>query len=381
MMTNPHLKMQGLAKSYGTFVAVEDFSLDIAEGEFIAIMGPSGCGKTTTLRMLAGLETANRGEITLAGTRIDQLPVWERKTPLVWQSLALFPFMTVRENVEFGLKMHGVSRAERRRRADDWLERLGISDYADRNVARLSGGQRQRVALARSLVLEPKVLLLDEPLSALDAHMAIKMQGELKKLQRELGITFVYVTHSHSEAFSLADRVVIMNAGRVEQIGSPQDIFLRPRSKFVAQFVGGISLLEGKISGKKDDEWFLETRDGKVRLGHGCGLAEGETADLAEGETADLAVRADRISVTVGSGWGENEIACTLVSEEFAGAVVNLHLETASGRSLVAQLQQRDLEQLDASIGARVYASWHPDDGFLLESARTSGSEPRERAA
>ncbi|MCA0926802.1 ABC transporter ATP-binding protein [Ruegeria profundi] len=372
-MTNAHLKLDGLAKSYGRFVAVEEFSLDISEGEFIAIMGPSGCGKTTTLRMLAGLETANRGQITLAGTRIDQLPVWERETPLVWQSLALFPFMTVRENVEFGLKMRGVSRAERRRRADDWLERLGISSYADRNVARLSGGQRQRVALARSLVLEPKVLLLDEPLSALDAHMAIKMQGELKKLQRELGITFVYVTHSHSEAFSLADRVVIMNAGRVEQIGSPQDIFLRPRSKFVAQFVGGISLLEGRVSDKEDGKRFLDTPDGKVRLAPGAGLAKGATADLA--------VRADRISVTVEPGWGENEIACTLISEEFAGAVVNLHLETASGHSLVAQLQQRDLEQLDASIGARVYASWHPDDGFLLESTRQSGSSPRVRAA
>lgn len=372
-MTNTHLKLDGLAKTYGSFVAVEEFSLDIAQGEFIAIMGPSGCGKTTTLRMLAGLETANRGEITLAGTRIDQLPVWERETPLVWQSLALFPFMTVRENVEFGLKMRGVSRSERRRRADDWLERLGISGYADRNVARMSGGQRQRVALARSLVLEPKVLLLDEPLSALDAHMAIKMQGELKKLQRELGITFVYVTHSHSEAFSLADRVVIMNGGRVEQIGSPQDIFLRPRSKFVAQFVGGISLLEGKISGKEDGKRFLETPDGKVRLANSGGLAEGNAVDLA--------VRADRISVTLEPGWGENEIACTLISEEFAGAVVNLHLETASGHSLVAQLQQRDLEQLDASIGARVFASWHSDDGFILESAPKSAANPKVNAA
>lgn len=372
-MTHSHLKLDGLAKSYGSFVAVEEVSLDIAEGEFIAIMGPSGCGKTTSLRMLAGLETADRGEITLAGTRIDQLPVWERETPMVWQSLALFPFMTVRENVEFGLKMRGVSRTERRRRADDWLERLGISGYADRNVARLSGGQRQRVALARSLVLEPKVLLLDEPLSALDAHMAIKMQGELKKLQRELGITFVYVTHSHSEAFSLADRVVIMNGGRVEQIGSPQDIFLRPRSKFVAQFVGGISLLEGKIAGTPGGTRYLETRDGKVQLAG--------SFTHAEGARADLAVRADRISVTANPGWGENEIACTLVSEEFAGAVVNLHLTTASGHSLVAQVQQRELEQLDASIGAQVYASWHPSDGFLLEPPQAEGGDARGRAA
>jgi len=373
-MTNSHLKLDGLAKSYGSFIAVEEFFLDISDGEFIAIMGPSGCGKTTTLRMLAGLETLDRGQITLAGNRIDQLPVWERETPMVWQSLALFPFMTVRENVEFGLRMRGVAGPDRRRRTDDWLDRLGISAYSDRNVARLSGGQRQRVALARSLVLEPKVLLLDEPLSALDAHMAIKMQGELKKLQRELGITFVYVTHSHSEAFSLADRVVIMNAGRVEQIGSPQDIFLRPRSKFVAQFVGGISLLEGKISCTKGGKRFLDTPDGKVRLATG-------SDELTVDATADLAVRADRISVTVEPGWGENEIACTLISEEFAGAVVNLHLETASGHSLVAQLQQRDLEQMDASIGARVYASWHSDDGFILESDHKSRSGRKVKAA
>lgn len=372
-MTNPHLKLSGLAKSFGSFVAVKEFSLDIAQGEFIAIMGPSGCGKTTTLRMLAGLETADRGEIMLEGNQIEHLPVWERGTPLVWQSLALFPFMSVRENVEFGLRMRGESRLQRRRRADDWLERLGISAYADSNVARLSGGQRQRVALARSLVLEPKVLLLDEPLSALDAHMAIKMQGELKKLQRELGITFVYVTHSHSEAFSLADRVVIMNSGRVEQIGSPQDIFLRPNNKFVAQFVGGISLLEGKILSREDGKRFLDTPDGKVRLANSCRLIEGAAVDLA--------VRADRISVTVEPGWGENEIACTLISEEFAGAVVNLHLETASGRGLVAQLQQRDLEQLDATVGAKVYASWHPEDGFILELNRQSEASIKVKAA
>lgn len=359
-MTQSLLELDGLSKTYGQITAVERFSLAIAEGEFIAIMGPSGCGKTTTLRMLAGLEAPGDGMIRLAGERIDHLPVWARQTPLVWQNLALFPFMTVRENVEFGLRMRQVSRRERHRRTDDWLERLGIATYADRNVARLSGGQRQRVALARSLVLAPKVLLLDEPLSALDAHMAIRMQGELKKLQRELGITFVYVTHSHSEAFSLADRVVIMNAGRIEQIGAPQDIFLRPRSRFVAQFVGGNSLLEGTLTTATDGGRLLDTRDGNFRLAGAVGHR-----DRAK---ADLAVRADRISVTVQPGWGENEIACTLVSEEFAGAVVNLHLETASGTNLVAQLQQRDLEQLGAGPGARVYASWHPDDGVLLTS-------------
>lgn len=359
-MTDPLLKIKTLAKRYGSVSAVESFDLTIGQGEFVAIMGPSGCGKTTTLRMLAGLEDPTLGEIWLGANRIDQLPVWQRETPLVWQNLALFPFMTVRENVEFGLRMRSVPAAKRRRRVDDWLDRLGISEFAARNIATLSGGQRQRVALARCLVLEPQVLLLDEPLSALDAHMAIRMQAELKKLQRELGITFVYVTHSHSEAFSLADRVVIMNAGRIEQIGAPKDIFLRPRTRFVARFVGGIGLFQGRATAHSAGKAMIETSDGKLRLP--------VDAHVTPGDSVDLAVRADRIAVTREAGWGENDLPCTLVSEEFAGAVVNLHLRTAAGTEFVAQIQQRDLEQLGAETGGQVYASWHPDDGVILAS-------------
>jgi spermidine/putrescine transport system ATP-binding protein len=365
----PVLSLRALSKSYGRVMAVQTFSLDIAPGEFVAMMGPSGCGKTTTLRMLAGIEVPTEGEIRLDGRRIDQLPVWERETPLVWQSLALFPFMTVRENIEFGLKMRRVSASERRRRVDSWLSRLGLADYADRNIARLSGGQRQRVALARCLVLEPKVLLLDEPLSALDANMAIRMQGELKALQRDLGITFVYVTHSHSEAFSLADRVVIMNAGQIEQIGSPTDIFLRPKSRFVAEFVGGISLFDGKLAALPDGRPAIATKDGLFRLSPRPGCEEGTPLDLA--------IRADRITVTTQPGWGENEVACRLVSEEFAGAVVNLHLETAAGTRLVGQVQQRDLEQLGSTTGASVFAAWHAEDGLVLDRPAQSFGFPQ----
>jgi spermidine/putrescine transport system ATP-binding protein len=357
-MTQPLLELHNLNKSYGTFEAVKDIDLSVDAGEFLAIMGPSGCGKTTTLRMMAGLEDPTRGEIRLEGQQINDLPVWQRETPLVWQNLALFPYMTVRENVEFGLRMKKVPAPERQRRCAEWLERLGIAGFADRNVAKLSGGQRQRVALARSLVLQPKVLLLDEPLSALDAHMSIRMQGELKRLQRELGITFVYVTHSHSEAFSLADRVVIMNAGRIEQLGTPQDIFLRPRSRFVAQFVGGISLFSGVLKSTKEGKIGIDSADGLLQIA--------DSASAQSGTRCDLAVRADRINVTTQPGWGTNEVPCTLMSEEFAGAVVNLHLETAAGTGIVAQLQQRDLERLSARAGQQVYASWHPEDGVLL---------------
>lgn len=357
-MTQPLLQLDKISKTYGQFSAVKGINLVIASGEFVAIMGPSGCGKTTTLRMMAGLEEPSEGKILMQGQLINDLPVWQRETPLVWQNLALFPYMTVQENIEFGLKMRKVAAAERRRRSCEWLERLGISALADRNVSKLSGGQRQRVALARCLVLEPKILLLDEPLSALDTHMSIRMQGELKRLQRELGITFIYVTHSHSEAFSLADRVVIMNGGKIEQQGSPQDIFLRPATRFVAQFVGGISIFSGPARQHCDDHSVIESQDGVLHL-------PAMEAVLAPGPL-DLAVRADRIAVAPRPTGATNEISCTLMSEEFAGAVVNLHLETSAGTAIVAQLQQRDLDRLEARPGQPVFASWSPQDGVVL---------------
>ncbi|WP_029008912.1 ABC transporter ATP-binding protein [Azospirillum halopraeferens] len=360
MDTKPLVELDGVSKRYGAVAAVDGLDLTIDAGEFVAIMGPSGCGKTTTIKMLAGLETPSAGEIRLAGRRVNDLPVWERDTPLVWQSLALFPFLTVLENVEFGLRMRGVDRTGRRRRALSWLDRLGLAEFAGRNVADLSGGQRQRVALARSLVTEPPVLLLDEPLSALDAHLSVRMQAELKRLQREIGITFVYITHSHSEAFTMADRVVIMNKGRVEQIGAPKDIFLRPASRFVARFLGGNNLFAGRVARMERDGAVVTTADGSFRV------ARAAAAGVRVGDAVDLNVRSDRISLTQQTGWSGNEVHCRLVSEEFVGALVNLHLETAAGTEIVAQLQQRDLEMLDLSPGTGFVASWHPEDGHLI---------------
>ncbi|MEL6683071.1 MAG: ABC transporter ATP-binding protein, partial [Pseudomonadota bacterium] len=248
-MTEPLVTFRNVQKRFDDFVAVRDMTLDIHEGEFLAIMGSSGCGKTTTLRMLAGLDTPTAGEIRIGGRLMNDVKPHDRDTPLVWQSLALFPFLTARENVEFGLKMRGVSPDERKRRALDWLDRMQISEFSERNVATLSGGQKQRVALARSLVMEPQMLLLDEPLSALDANLVIRMQGVLTRLQKELGITFVYVTHSQSEAFAMADRVVIMSQGDIAQIGAPKDIYRAPANRFVAEFVGRNNILSGKVVG------------------------------------------------------------------------------------------------------------------------------------
>lgn len=348
-MTEPLVTLNNVVKRFGDFTAVHTLDLEIAAGEFIAIMGPSGCGKTTTLRMLAGLEQPTSGEIRIGGKLMNDVPVHERDTPMVWQSLALFPFLNARENVEFGLKMRGVEAGERKRRALDWLERLEIGEFAERNVETLSGGQRQRVALARSLVTEPQILLLDEPLSALDAHLVIRMQGVLTRLQRELGITFVYVTHSQSEAFAMADRVVIMSQGRIAQVGSAREIYRAPASRFVAEFVGRNNILTG------------------VSDGAGIKTAVGTFATpepLASGQRASLIISADLVQIS--RQVSDGAIPCSLISEEFVGAMVTLFLEASDGTEMKVQVQERALADLDIHSGGQFYLDWPADAAHLL---------------
>ena len=357
-MSAPLVEFDNVVKRFGGFVAVERMNLQIHQGEFIAIMGSSGCGKSTTLRMLAGLEDPSEGEIRLAGRPINGLPAWERDTPMVWQSLALFPFLSVTENVEFGLKMRGVDRRTRRERAMEWLERLGIAEFADRNVGQLSGGQRQRVALARSLVTEPQILLLDEPLSALDANLTVRMQAELTRLQRELGITFVYVTHSQSEAFAMADRVVIMSRGRVEQIGTPKEIYRNPYNRFVAEFIGANNIISGTVEA-------VEAGVATVSSEHGTFKAvvpHGKT--LSRGDDATFVISADRVNVATAPNGGA--LSCAVVGEEFVGSMVTLYLETSSGLELKVQSPQDELEALDTSAGARLFASWSTQFAHIL---------------
>ena len=354
-MTEPLVVFDGVVKHFGSFTAVKHMDLTIDKGEFVALMGPSGCGKTTTLRMLAGLEQPSEGEIRIAGRRMNDLPAHERDTPLVWQSLALFPFLNVRENVEFGLRMRRVDAPERRRRALEWLDRLGMADFETRRIDQLSGGQRQRVALARSLVTEPEMLLLDEPLSALDAHLVIRMQGVLTRLQRELGITFVYVTHSQSEAFAMADRVVIMGHGEIAQIGPAREVYRSPASRFVAEFVGRNNIFSGNITGHAEGFAILDGPTGKLAV-----------PASAQAGPASIAVAADRIRVTQEQPQAINRIACQLISEEFVGAAVILYLEASDGSEIKAQLGEAELETLDLAPGASLWASWEPDAAHLL---------------
>ncbi|MDH6231914.1 spermidine/putrescine transport system ATP-binding protein [Mesorhizobium soli] len=350
-----------VVKRFGNFVAVEKMDFEIRKGEFLAIMGSSGCGKTTTLRMLAGLEAPTEGEIRLAGRRINDLPTWQRDTPMVWQSLALFPFLTVRENVEFSLRMRGVEKSERRRRVDKWLERMQISEFADRNVAHLSGGQRQRVALARSLVTEPEILLLDEPLSALDAHLKVRMQTVLSNLQRDLGITFVYVTHSQSEAFSMADRVVIMSRGRIEQIGNPQEIYRAPRTKFVAEFLGSSNIFAGSVSYANGQSLKIATPAGEFIV------VPNAARPLAKGDRATFVVSDDRVHLSSQPpADGYNAMQASVVGEEFVGATAVIHLEGAERIEIKAQRSHEELERLNLEPGAKVWVSWRPEATHIL---------------
>ncbi|HEX2137470.1 MAG TPA: ABC transporter ATP-binding protein [Microvirga sp.] len=243
------LELDHVSKHYGDMTAVEDMCLSVAKGEFISLLGPSGCGKTTTLQMIAGFADLTRGAIHLEGRDLASLKPAKRGLGIVFQSYALFPHMTAAENIAFGLEMRGVPRAERESRVRDALALVGLEGYADRHPRRMSGGQQQRVALARALVIRPSVLLLDEPLSNLDAKLREDMQIELRQIQRNLGTTTVLVTHDQTEAMALSDRIVVMNKGRVEQIGTPQDAYERPASPFVSQFLGKTNEFRGDIDG------------------------------------------------------------------------------------------------------------------------------------
>ncbi len=357
-MPEPLLTLSQLTKRYGDAEAVSGIDLSIEQGEFVAIMGPSGCGKTTTLRMIAGLEVPTSGEIRLRARLMNHVKPWERDTPLVWQSLALFPFLTVLKNVEFGLKMRRVAAEERRKSSMQWLERLGIAEFAQRNVALLSGGQRQRVALARALVTEPEILLLDEPMSALDAHLVVRMQGELTRLHRELGITFFYVTHSQSEAFAMASRVVIMNHGRIEQAGSSKDVYRNPVNRFVAGFVGTNNILRGRIEAVADGRATVATPAGKL----GASVPAGGPATV--GSEVDYVVSAD--SIAIGGAAAENVVQCTLVSEQFVGSVVTLFCEAAPGVEFRVQKPQREMVGLELMPGGPIRIGWNAANAYLL---------------
>jgi putative spermidine/putrescine transport system ATP-binding protein len=329
--------LSNLTKKYGEVVAVAGIDLEIAQGEFFTMLGPSGSGKTTTLRMIAGFEDPSSGTIELAGEDVSGVPPYDRAVNTVFQDYALFPHMTVGENVEYGLKVARVDKSERGRRRDEALEMVRLPGYADRKPGELSGGQRQRVALARAIVNRPQVLLLDEPLGALDLKLREEMQSELKTIQGEVGITFVYVTHDQDEALTMSDRIAVFNNGRIEQVSPPLELYERPANEFVAGFVGVSNLIER--DGRR-----MTIRPEKIEL-----LEPGAQADHLETETGRI------------------------VDVSYAGSVTRFTVQLEHGEKL--QVVRQNVESASSGTlpvqGNEVLVGWHPEHAAAIGGKST----------
>jgi len=347
--------IKDLVKRHGAQVTVDHVSLEIGQGEFIAFLGPSGCGKTTTLRMIAGLTEASAGSIHFDGRDVTRLPPYLRNVGLVFQGYALFPHISVAENVAFGLQMRNVGREEARRRVDEALSLVKLAHLAGRLPKELSGGQQQRVALARAIVYKPEVLLLDEPLSALDAKLRTEVRTELRRLQSALGLTTIFVTHDQDEALSVADRIVVMSAGRVEQVGTPREIYQRPATRFVAEFIGLTNLFPGGLDGH-----------GRFRCEDGECFAV--TTTDAPSNASVLAIRPEQVRLVRGvpAPDGESAVEATVEDVVYRGALTEFVVRTASGVKLAAHLQNADFGRDELRPGDRVVASWPADASMLF---------------
>jgi putative spermidine/putrescine transport system ATP-binding protein len=356
------LELVNLTKVFaGGVRAVDDVSLTIEHGEYVVLLGPSGCGKTTTLRMIGGHEEPTSGQILLDGESLVGLTPDKRPTTTVFQHFALFPHRTTLENVEFGLKMHGTPKDERRRRATEALEMVGLEQLADRKPRALSGGQQQRVALARVLVTSPKALLLDEPLGDLDRLLQLRMRVELRNLQRQLGLMFVHVTHNQEESLSMADRIVVMNDGKIQQIGDPVTISTRPENELVAAFMGDNNIIRGKVASRDGDRLVVE--DSGVRAS-----VQAPGTGLEIGAAAAVAVRAGAVAVDDGSSAASGDLntaEAEVVFVEYLGDLVKLHL-TVAGERFLAKVVGDRYASLRGREGGTVGVSWKEEDVQLL---------------
>jgi ABC-type Fe3+/spermidine/putrescine transport system ATPase subunit len=358
------LDLIGLTKVFpGGTVAVDDVNLHVDHGEYVVLLGPSGCGKTTTLRMIGGHEFPTQGEILLDGQSLVDLPPHKRPTTTVFQHFALFPHRTTLQNVEFGLKMHGVKKDERREAAMRALDMVGLVPLADRKPNALSGGQQQRVALARVLVTKPKALLLDEPLGDLDRLLQLRMRVELRNLQRQLGLMFIHVTHNQEEALSMADRIVVMNDARIQQVADPLTIATKPATEVVARFMGDNNILRGVVKAHEGDRLIIEGDEQHLRVSvHAPGDGR------AIGSPAMISVRAAAVTVEAnGSRDGLNSAECEIVFVEFLGDLVKLHL-LAGDERMLAKVGAEHYPSLRGREGERIRISWKEDDVQLLDA-------------
>jgi len=357
--------LQNVSKTYGSnVVAVQGIDLDIPAGSYCCLLGPSGCGKTTTLRMIAGHESITQGDIYIGSTRVNDLPPTRRNTAMMFQNYALFPHKTVWQNVEFGLRMKRVPKPERDRRVGEVIEVLGLNRFVDRKPAMLSGGQQQRVALGRALVTRPAVLMLDEPLSALDENLRVKTRSELRKLQKQFGMTFIQVTHGQDEAFALSDQIVVMDHGRIDQIGTPSEIFAKPVSRFVARFVGDNNIFVGKVTRVGGPAGPVEVE--VDQLGTFVGSGEGATV----GMTAACCVRSDRLTLLPYSPErpaAPNQFSARVTAIEFTGYITRVSLlAEATAEEITYKVRSHDWAATPAQEGQLVTLTWTPEDCIFL---------------
>ncbi len=351
------IDIASVSKIYGKTTAVDAISLKIPAGSYCCLLGPSGCGKTSTLRMIAGHESISIGDIRLGDTVVSDLPPAKRGTAMMFQSYALFPHLDLVDNVAFSLNMAGVPKAERRGRALDMLKLMQMEAYADRRPAQLSGGQQQRVALARALITDPEALLLDEPLSALDPFLKVRMRAELKKLQKSLGITFVHVTHSQEEAMALADLIVVMSDGRIEQAAPPREIFEQPATAFVARFMGDHNVISGRAVGTSNGLAQLAVPDGGTFAASGTAPAKDSPLDIA--------IRTDRVQVgpSTTKGLGFNGVVSNI---EYRGATVKLTCDGAGISDFTAIISDKAFFAAPITVGDAVPLHWDAEDAIVL---------------
>jgi len=357
------VELRSVTKRFEGFVAVDDLSLELGQGEFFTLLGPSGCGKTTTLRMIAGFERPSEGEIRIEGEDVAQLPPHKRPTNTVFQSYALFPHLSVEANVAFGLKRKKVDKSEIAERVKAELERVGLAAEAKRRPSQLSGGMQQRVALARALVNLPKVLLLDEPLGALDLKLRKELQVELKRIQRDVGITFVYVTHDQEEALTMSDRIAVMNRGRVEQVAVPEEVYDRPATTFVAGFIGVSNLMPATVTGSQE-----------VKLDEGTTIAT-STDGFSSGDRCHAVVRPEKLRVEM-DGNGDSRadlprVEGTVTSSLYLGTATQIAVDLGEDvrmTVLVPNADEADRQRLPGG-GARVALSWEPEHMHLVRES------------
>lgn len=362
--------LRGLTKRFGNIAAVDHVDLTVPGGSYVVLLGPSGCGKTTLLRMIGGHEAIDEGEFLLDGARTNDIPPAKRDISTVFQHYGLFPHKSVRDNVEFGLKMRGQSREARRQRAEEALEFLDLGPMADRKPRQLSGGQQQRVALARALVTEPTVLLLDEPLGDLDRLLQLRMRVELRALQRRLKITFIHVTHNQEEALAIADQIVVMQSGRIQQVGSPREVYRHPANLFTSGFMGDNNVVSGKIAAIEPGLVRVEAEGLTMEARHDDG-------GLRVGQPVHASVRASSVRVTraieqdaggAADPARPNETAATLTFLEYLGDSVKLHCRLLDEQPMLAKAAEHDQGWHDLAEGDAVRLSWEADDVQLLLS-------------